>query len=96
MVDQISKQPLRDGAMVYGSDSLLFRLTKPARVQTPRLFYMTPNKRGGARKGAGRKAGSGKGRTVISKTVAMTAESWARLDAVRGTMSRGKYLGSCF
>ena len=52
--------------------------------------------RGGKRKGAGRKAGSGKGRTVISKTVAMTAESWARLDAARGTMSRGKYLGSCF
>jgi len=51
---------------------------------------------GGQRKGAGRKAGSGKGRTVISKTVAMTAESWARLDVVRGTMSRGKYLGSCF
>lgn len=51
---------------------------------------------GGQRKGAGRKAGSGKGRTVISKTVAMTADSWARLDAVRGAMSRGKYLGSCF
>ena len=52
--------------------------------------------RGGQRKGAGRKVGSGKGRTVISKTVAMTAESWARLDAVRGTISRGKYLGSFF
>jgi hypothetical protein len=57
---------------------------------------MTPNKRGGARKGAGRKVGSGEGRTVISKTVAMTAESWARLDAVRGTMSRGKYIERCF
>jgi hypothetical protein len=55
-----------------------------------------PTNHGGQRKGAGRKVGSGKGRTVISKTVAMTAESWARLDAVRGTMSRGKYLGSCF
>jgi hypothetical protein len=55
-----------------------------------------PNKRGGSRKGAGRKVGSGKGRTVISKTVAMTAESWARLDAVRGTISRGKYIERCF
>jgi len=49
---------------------------------------------GGLRKGAGRKVGSGKGRTVISKTVAMTAESWAILDAVRGTMSRGKFIQS--
>jgi len=49
---------------------------------------------GGRRKNAGRKVGSGKGRTVISKTVAMTAESWAILDAVRGTMSRGKFIQS--
>jgi hypothetical protein len=55
-----------------------------------------PTNHGGKRKGAGRKVGSGKGRTVISKTVAMTAESWARLDAVRGTISRGKYIERCF
>jgi hypothetical protein len=55
---------------------------------------MIPNKRGGARKGAGRKAGSGKGRTVISKTVAMTAERWDKLDRQRGTQSRGKFIES--
>jgi hypothetical protein len=55
---------------------------------------MTPNKRGGARKGAGRKLGSGKGRTVISKTIAMTAESWDKLDAVRGVMPRGKFIAA--
>ncbi len=50
--------------------------------------------RGGARKGAGRKAGSGKGRTYVSKTVAMSKESWAKLDLQRGTQSRGKFIES--
>ena len=53
-----------------------------------------PTTRGGARKGAGRKAGSGKGRTYVSKTVAMSKESWAKLDRQRGTMSRGKFIES--
>jgi hypothetical protein len=47
---------------------------------------------GGPRKGAGRKTGSGKGRTYVSKTVAMSKESWAKLDLLRGTMSRGKFI----
>ena len=47
---------------------------------------------GGQRKGAGRKAGSGKGRKYVSKTVAMSQESWAKLDRQRGTMSRGKFI----
>lgn len=50
------------------------------------------SKRGGARKGAGRKAGSGKGRTVISKTIAMTKNSWQALDTARGDTPRGKYI----
>ena len=50
--------------------------------------------RGGARKGAGRKAGTGKGRTYVSKTVAMSKESWAKLDLQRGTQSRGKFIES--
>ena len=49
---------------------------------------------GGARKGAGRKTGSGKGRLYVSKTVAMSKESWANLDRQRGTMSRGKFIES--
>jgi hypothetical protein len=49
---------------------------------------------GGPRKGAGRKLGSGKGRTNISKTVSMHPESWAKLDRDRGSQSRGKYIES--
>jgi hypothetical protein len=49
---------------------------------------------GGPRKGAGRKAGSGKGRTYVSKTVAMSEESWQKLDRLRGTQSRGKFIES--
>ncbi len=47
---------------------------------------------GGSRKGSGRKAGSGKGRTYVSKTVAMSKESWAKLDRQRGDQSRGKFI----
>lgn len=53
-----------------------------------------PTTHGGSRKGAGRKAGSGKGRKYVSKTIAMQPESWAKLDRQRGTMSRGKYIES--
>jgi hypothetical protein len=53
-----------------------------------------PTTHGGARKGAGRKLGSGKGRTVISKTIAMTATSWDKLDVVRGVMPRGKFIAA--
>ena len=49
---------------------------------------------GGARKGAGRKTGSGKGRTYVPKTVAMSLESWDKLDRQRGDQSRGKYIES--
>jgi hypothetical protein len=49
---------------------------------------------GGPRKGAGRKAGSGKGRTYVSKTVAMSEKTWQNLDRLRGTQSRGKFIES--
>ena len=55
---------------------------------------MKKSKQGGKRPGAGRKKGSGKGRTVVSKTVAMASESWDKLDRDRGTLSRGKFIES--
>lgn len=54
----------------------------------------SPSKHGGARKGAGRKKGSVKGRTVVSKTIAMAPDSWAKLDRDRGPLTRGKYIES--
>jgi hypothetical protein len=53
---------------------------------------MKQSTHGGARKGAGRKLGSGKGRKIISKSVAMKKEDWQRLDAARGAEARGRYL----
>jgi hypothetical protein len=48
--------------------------------------------RGGARKGAGRKTGSGTGRTAITRSVSMPPEKWDRLDDLRGEQSRGKFI----
>jgi len=39
--------------------------------------------RGGARKGAGRKKGSGKGRKSISSSITMPPELWQKLDTLR-------------
>jgi len=50
------------------------------------------NKRGGKRAGAGRPKGSLRGRKVVAKTITLPVETWARIDAERGTMSRGKFL----
>jgi hypothetical protein len=52
--------------------------------------------RGGKRPGAGRKAGSGNGRQSISRTISMPQSEWNRLDAIRGTQSRGKFLAQRF
>ena len=49
---------------------------------------------GGQRKGAGRKKGSGKGRTSVTRSVSMPLECWQKLDLQRGTMSRGKFIQS--
>lgn len=53
---------------------------------------MTKPTHGGPRKNAGRKKGSVKGRTAISKTIAMHPDSWKKLDRDRGAQSRGKYI----
>jgi hypothetical protein len=53
---------------------------------------------GGPRKGAGRpqgkKSANAKGRTAVTRSVSMLPESWAKLDRLRGTMSRGKFIES--
>ena len=48
--------------------------------------------RGGARKGAGRKPGSGTGRTVISSSITLLPELWAKLDAIRGDKTRSAWI----
>jgi hypothetical protein len=57
-----------------------------------------PTTHGGQRKGAGRPKGAAgknaKGRTVTTRSVSMQPEIWDKLDAQRGTMSRGKYIES--
>jgi hypothetical protein len=47
---------------------------------------------GGARKGAGRKRGSVRGRKAVSKTIAMHPHSWDQLDRLRGDTPRGKFI----
>jgi hypothetical protein len=53
---------------------------------------------GGPRKGAGRPAGkksaNAKGRTAVTRSVSMQPEIWAKLDRLRGTRSRGKFIES--
>jgi len=51
-----------------------------------------PMKRGGKRKGAGRKPGSGEGRKAITRSVSMEPETWDKLDAMRGATSRGQWI----
>jgi hypothetical protein len=48
--------------------------------------------RGGKRPGAGRPAGSGSGRNVITRSVSMLPESWEQLDHLRGDKSRGEWI----
>jgi len=50
--------------------------------------------RGGARKGAGRKPGSGKGRTVTTSSINLTPELWAKLDALRGDSTRSAWISA--
>jgi len=49
-------------------------------------------KRGGKRKGAGRKPGSGKGRTVQTASISMTPELWEKADNLRGQKSRSAWI----
>jgi len=47
---------------------------------------------GGARKGAGRPKGSGKGRTVKTSSINLPPAVWEKLDAIRGDLSRSKMI----
>lgn len=49
-------------------------------------------RRGGKREGAGRKLGSGQGRTVTSFSISLTPELWDKLDAIRAEKSRSAFL----
>jgi hypothetical protein len=49
---------------------------------------------GGKRKGAGRPPGSGKGRTVETRSISMPPEAWAKLDQLRAEQSRGAFLAA--
>lgn len=50
--------------------------------------------RGGARKGAGRKPGSGAGRTVITSSVSLPPDLWDKLDAIRGELTRSAWVAA--
>jgi hypothetical protein len=55
----------------------------------------SPNLGGKAPKmGAGRKKGSGKGRSAISRSISMSRQSWDKLDQARGGKPRGKFIAA--
>ena len=47
---------------------------------------------GGKRAGAGRPKGSGKGRTVKTSSINLPPAVWEKLDAIRGDLSRSKWI----
>ena len=47
---------------------------------------------GGFRPGSGRKAGSGKGRTVKTGSISLPPALWAKLDAIRERKSRSAWI----
>jgi len=57
-------------------------------------FAASKTTRGGKRAGAGRKAGSGHGRTVVSSSITLTPEQWVKLDAIRGEQTRSKWIAA--
>jgi hypothetical protein len=50
--------------------------------------------RGGKREGAGRKPGSGKGRTVTSSSITLLPELWDKLDELRGEATRSAWIAA--
>lgn len=55
---------------------------------------MNPKNHGGPRPGAGRPAGTGTGRTVTSSSVNLPPALWAKLDAIRGGLSRSAWIAA--
>ena len=53
-----------------------------------------PNTHGGARDGAGRPIGTGKGRKAVTKSVSMLGKDWRKFDRLRGEQSRGAYISA--
>ena len=49
-------------------------------------------KHGGKREGAGRKPGSGLGRTVKTSSINLPPELWNKLDELRGDKSRSAWV----
>jgi hypothetical protein len=47
---------------------------------------------GGARKGSGRKPGVRKAPPTATSSLRMRAETWAKLDAIRGSVSRSRWI----
>jgi len=58
------------------------------------LDTVTTATRGGAREGAGRKPGSGTGRTVTTSSINLTPELWQKLDTLRGDSTRSAWIGA--
>ena len=50
--------------------------------------------RGGSRNGAGRKPGSGTGRTVTTSSINLLPAMWAKLDALRGNSTRSAWIAA--
>ena len=50
------------------------------------------SKRGGARKGAGRKKGSVRGKKAVMKSITMRQDQWERIDQVRGSIPRSRFI----
>ena len=48
--------------------------------------------RGGKREGAGRPLGSGQGRKVVTSSINLTPDLWAKLDDLRGDKSRSAWI----
>jgi len=47
---------------------------------------------GGARKGAGRKPGSGTGRKTVAKQISLPPSAWEKLDKIRPPLSRSGWV----
>lgn len=97
----LSKDPVaRELLKWFQRQNILFRqdALDKQKVQTLREFgflsTLPSSGRGGKRPGSGRKKGTGIGRKAITRSVSLLPETWERIDAMRGTKSRGKFVES--